>query len=144
MRTIGSGGGRGTFERAFTQWGWAENQFGNTTEKRERSGEAGFWVSDVNMGIRKAEELKSKEQHKHNGSECRGWSRQELRWRVPTTDGSTIQQWASTLHQSEWNTGNAWTLNQLWSSHSRRFVPELKRGHSRNKLNHLFNWPELH
>jgi hypothetical protein len=41
------------------------------------------------------------------------------------------------LQESKRSTKTALTLNQFWSSHSRRFVPELRRCHSRNKLNHL-------
>jgi hypothetical protein len=33
----------------------------------------------------------------------------------------------------------AWAIDQLWSSQSRRFVPELRCWHARNKLNHLVN-----
>jgi hypothetical protein len=46
------------------------------------------------------------------------------------------------LHQSEHNTGTAWTLNQLRSSHSRRLVPELRCWHVRNKHNQLINRSE--
>jgi hypothetical protein len=43
------------------------------------------------------------------------------------------------LHLSKQNTGTAWTLNQLWSSHLRSFVPELRSCHARNKLYHFTN-----
>jgi hypothetical protein len=43
------------------------------------------------------------------------------------------------LHQSKQKTVTSWTLNQLWTSHSRRFVPELRCCHARNKLNILTN-----
>jgi hypothetical protein len=35
-------------------------------------------------------------------------------------------------------------FNRIWSSHSRRFVPEMRCWHARNKLNHLFNRSETH
>jgi hypothetical protein len=38
------------------------------------------------------------------------------------------------LHISKRITGTAWTLNQLWSSHTRRFVPEMRYWHARNRL----------
>jgi hypothetical protein len=47
-------------------------------------------------------------------------------------------------HQSKRNAGTAWTQNHLWSSHSRRFVPELRCWRARNKLNHLINRSEPH
>jgi hypothetical protein len=46
--------------------------------------------------------------------------------------------------QSKRNTGIAWAFNRLWSSHSRRFVPELRRWHARSKLSQLVNRPEPH
>jgi hypothetical protein len=48
------------------------------------------------------------------------------------------------LQQPQRNTGTAWTLNQLWSSHSRRFVPQLRCWHARNRLSHLINRSEPH
>jgi hypothetical protein len=48
------------------------------------------------------------------------------------------------LYQSKRNRETAWTLNQLWSSHTLTFVPELKCWHARNKLNHLVNRLEPH
>lgn len=42
-------------------------------------------------------------------------------------------------HKSKRNTGTAWTLSQLWSSHSRRFFPELSCWRARNKVNCLIN-----
>jgi hypothetical protein len=47
-------------------------------------------------------------------------------------------------HLTSMKTKHRNRLNQLWSSHSRRFVPELRFWHSRNKLNHLVNRPEPH
>jgi hypothetical protein len=46
------------------------------------------------------------------------------------------------LHQSKRKTVTAWTLNQLWSSHSRRLVPELRCCHARNEPSRLVNRPE--
>jgi hypothetical protein len=48
------------------------------------------------------------------------------------------------IHQSKRNTGTTCTLNQLLSSHSRRFFPEMRCWHSRNKLNLLINRSEPH
>jgi hypothetical protein len=48
------------------------------------------------------------------------------------------------LHQSKRNTGTAWTLNQLWSSHSRRFVPELRCWVPETRVRSLINnWQNI-
>jgi hypothetical protein len=60
-----------------------------------------------------------------------------------------LDQWSTWGTHTHWGTRKHltepfWTLNQLWSSHSRRFLPELRCWHARNKLNHPIDRPEPH
>jgi hypothetical protein len=64
----------------------------------------------------------------------------------PTSGGRSVgivlSRTKATELESKRNTGTAWTLNQLWSSHSRRFVTKLRCWHARNKLNQLISRSE--